>query len=105
MGVVIGCGWGERTAVRGLSGRSPDTVQRTRTVCTASMYPAAEGSGLEHTYVNNDDVTVLVSGGGRCHWVIMRTVPRICVRFCVKLEHSSVKSIWMIQKATAMGTW
>ena len=27
----------------------------------------------------------------------------ICIRFCVKLEHSSVETIWIIQKA--MGDW
>ena len=29
----------------------------------------------------------------------------ICIKFCVKLEHSSVETIWMIQKVTAMGSW
>ena len=24
---------------------------------------------------------------------------RICIRFCIKLEHSSAETIWMIQKA------
>ena len=28
-----------------------------------------------------------------------------CVKFCTKLEHSSSKTIWMIQRAAAMGTW
>ena len=28
-----------------------------------------------------------------------------CITFCVKLEHSSVETIWMIQKAAAMGNW
>ena len=28
---------------------------------------------------------------------------RICITFCVKLEHSSAEIIWMIQKAIAMG--
>ena len=27
----------------------------------------------------------------------------ICVKFCIKLEHSSTETIWMIQKAAAMG--
>ena len=27
----------------------------------------------------------------------------ICIRFCVKLEHSSMETIWMIQKAAAVG--
>ena len=29
----------------------------------------------------------------------------ICIKFCIKLEHSSVEAIQMIQKATAMGSW
>ena len=29
----------------------------------------------------------------------------ICIKFCIKLEHSSPESIWMIQKAAAMGNW
>ena len=28
-----------------------------------------------------------------------------CIRFCVKLEHSSMETIGMIQKAAAMGNW
>ena len=30
---------------------------------------------------------------------------QICIKFCMKLEHSSAETIWMIQKATAMGNW
>ena len=29
----------------------------------------------------------------------------ICIRFCIKLEHSSTETIRMIQKAVAMGNW
>ena len=29
----------------------------------------------------------------------------ICIRFCIKLKHSSVETIWMIQKAAVMGNW
>ena len=29
----------------------------------------------------------------------------IGIKFCIKLEHSSVETIWMIQKAAAMGNW
>ena len=29
----------------------------------------------------------------------------ICIKFCIKLEHSSVETTEMIQKATAMGNW
>ena len=35
---------------------------------------AAKESGLECAWVNNDNFTVLVSGGGRCHRVSMCTV-------------------------------
>ena len=31
--------------------------------------------------------------------------PRMCIRFCVKREHSSTETMQMIQKATAMGNW
>ena len=29
----------------------------------------------------------------------------LCIKFCIKLEHYSVETIWMIQKAAAMGNW
>ena len=29
----------------------------------------------------------------------------ICIKFCIKLEHSSSETIWMIQKAAAIDTW
>ena len=29
----------------------------------------------------------------------------ICIKFCIKLEHSSMETIWMIQKAAAIGNW
>ena len=35
---------------------------------------AAKESGWECTRVNNDDFTVLISGGGRGHWVSMGTM-------------------------------
>ena len=28
-----------------------------------------------------------------------------CIKFCIKLEHSSAETIWMIQKATSVGNW
>ena len=28
-----------------------------------------------------------------------------CIKFCIKLEHSSMETIWMTQKAIAMGNW
>ena len=30
---------------------------------------------------------------------------QICIKFCLKLERSSMETIWMIQKASAMGNW
>ena len=30
---------------------------------------------------------------------------RICIRFCIKLEHSSTETIQMIQKAAVTGNW
>ena len=29
----------------------------------------------------------------------------ICIKFCIKLVHSSTETIWMIQKTTATGNW
>ena len=29
----------------------------------------------------------------------------ICIKFCIKLKHSSTETIQMIQKASAMGNW
>ena len=67
--------------------------------------------------MNNDDFTVLVSGGGRLllsehvysvavtFKMTERVEQLICIRFYDKLEHSSVETIWMIQKAAAMGNW
>ena len=29
----------------------------------------------------------------------------ICIEFCIKFEHSSSETIWMILKAATMGNW
>ena len=62
--------------------------------------------------MNNDNFTVLVSGGSRhvhCVAVTFKMTEQverwICIKFFIKLKHSSVKTIWMFQKATAMGKW
>ena len=34
-----------------------------------------------------------------------RAEQQICIRFCIKLEHSSMETIWMIQKAAALSNW
>ena len=61
--------------------------------------------------VNKDDFTVQVSGGGRCCWVSVYSVwpsrskwlseqsNNLHIKFCIKLEHSSVETTQMIQKA------
>ena len=65
--------------------------------------------------MNDDDFTVLVSGGGRpllsehvyCVAITLKMTVKqqICTKFCIKLEHSSAETSQMIQKASAMGTW
>ena len=67
--------------------------------------------------MNNDDFTVLVSGGSRhrlsehvyCVAITFKMTEQvkqqICIKFYIKLEHSSMEPIQMIQKATAMGNW
>ena len=34
-----------------------------------------------------------------------RVEQRSSIKFCIKLEHSSVETIQMTQKATAVGNW
>ena len=34
-----------------------------------------------------------------------RVEQKICIKFCIKLEHSSMETLQMIQKAAAMGNW
>ena len=67
--------------------------------------------------MNNDNFTVLVSGGGTHHWVSMCTCVAIalkmteqveqwiCIKFFIKLEHSSAETSQMIQKPAAIGNW
>ena len=67
--------------------------------------------------VNNDDFTVLASGGWQtplsehvyCVAVVFKMTEQveqqICIKFCIKQEHSSVKTIGMIRKPTVMGNW
>ena len=77
---------------------------------------AAKECGLECTCVNNDDFTVLVRGvidtlseHVSCVAVTFKMTEhveqQICIKFFIKLEHSSVETIWMIQKVAAMGNW
>ena len=34
-----------------------------------------------------------------------RVEQQICIKFCIKLEHSSVETMSVIQKAMAVGSW
>ena len=62
---------------------------------------------------SNVSFTVTVSGGGdTVEWACVpcghhiqneQVEQRTCIRFCIKFEHSSVETVRMIQKATAMG--
>ena len=56
--------------------------------------------------MNKDDFTVLVSGDVEyVHYVVIafkmteQVDQRICAKFCIELEHSSVETNWIIQKA------
>ena len=51
--------------IRGLSGKSLAIVNITRMVWRHQCNLAGKESGLECTCINNDDFTVLVTGGGR----------------------------------------
>ena len=78
---------------------------------------AAKESGLECAWVNNN-FTVLVIVH-RHHWVCVLLYTQkcvafkmtgwveqwLCIKFCLKCEHSSAETIQMIQKAAAMGYW
>ena len=34
-----------------------------------------------------------------------RVEQQICIKFCIKLEHSAVETMSVIQKAMAVGSW
>ena len=67
--------------------------------------------GVECTCVINDDFTVLVSGGGRCHWVSMCTVGLSHSKWLSEYSDEFASNfalslnIQMTQEATAMGNW
>ena len=67
--------------------------------------------------MHTEDFTVLVSRGQQitlsehvyCVVVAFKMTERVeqqtCIKFCVKLEHSSMETIQMIEKAEAVGNW
>ena len=103
----------------GLSRKSPAIVHITRMVTWHQCKLAAKESGLKCAYVNSDNFTVLVSRGGRlilplpvgvyCVALTFKMTNRVeqwnCIKFCIKLKHSSTETVQMIQKATAVGSW
>ena len=40
-----------------------------------------------------------------CVAIIFKMTEQICIKFCIKLEHSFAETIWVTQKATAIGNW
>ena len=52
---------------------------------------------------------MLLSGHLYCVAITFKMIEQveqwICVKFCVKPEHSSAETIWMIQKTAARGNW
>ena len=75
---------------------------------------AAKESGLECTCLKNDDFIILVNGAvvWACVYYVAAAFQMteqeeqwIYIKFYIKLEHSSVETIQMIQKAEAMGNW
>ena len=90
--------------------RKTSYVTTMRAVCTTSMWPGSQGEWTMKTSLfqsvgevnaSSDHVDCVAIAFKMTEWVEQQ----ICIRFCVKLEHSSVKTIQMIQKATAMGNW
>ena len=63
--------------------------------------------------VNKGDFTVLVSRGGRCHWVSMCTVWPLHSKWLSEYSNESASNFapfhrrnhWIIQKAVAMSIW
>ena len=60
--------------IQGLSGKSTDVLNKQEWFSRHWCNLAAKENDLEFTCVNNDDVTVLVSGDGRLCWESMCTV-------------------------------
>ena len=72
-----------------------DRNEQARTV-TTSLYQSAGAVVPLSEHVNCVAVTFKMTE---------QVEQQICIKFCVKLEHSSVETIWMIQKAAAVGNW
>ena len=67
----------------------PAIVNIMRTVARHWCNLAAKDGGLECACMNNDNFTVLVSGGGRHHWVSMCTVSLLHSKWLSKYSKES----------------
>ena len=76
----------------GLSGKSLAIVNITRMVAWHRYNLAAKESGLECTCMNNDNFTVLVSGGSRCCWESMYTVGVLHSKWVSEQSNDSVSN-------------
>ena len=102
---------------QGLSGKSPAIVNKWKWFVKHRYNLAAkeEWTGMHTCEHSSTSSLYLLVGGGRYYWWACvlcghhikneQVKQRICIRFCVMLEHSRVENIWVIQKATAMGSW
>ena len=66
-----------------------------RTMTTSLYQPVGAGDTLTE-HVHCVSITFKMTEWGE-QWIY--------IKFCVKLKHSSVETIWMIQEAAAMGNW
>ena len=88
-----------------------------RTVCATSMLPGSQGewTGMhmrEQWWLHCTSQSgrkMLLSEQVCCVAITFKMTEqveeRICIKFCVKLEHSSTETIQMDQKAAPMGSW
>ena len=102
--------------VGGLSRKSPTIVHIMRPVCVTVIYTGSQGEWTGMCM----HVQWRLHYSQRGWWVLMsehvysvviafkiteQVQQWICIKFCIKLEHSSPETIQMIQKAAAMGNW
>ena len=104
-----------KSNIRGLSGKCSAIVNITRTVSAASGV-TWQPRRVECICKNKDRLHCISHWGGQetplSEHVYCVAAPfemteqvehQICITFCIKLEHFSTETIWIIQKAAAMG--
>ena len=96
--------------VRSPSGKSPAIVNIREWFAQHWCNLAAKDNGLECAGMNKDDFTIFLVGAVvhmnehvYCVAITSKMTEQveqwICIKFCIKLEHSSTETIQMIQKA------